>query len=1382
MKDLSPVLFSLLVVLAVIPTAHACQYPNDACVTSFTITPNVIVGDQFQEAVAIGTIHIPSNANGTLIALELQIPTSLYITKAYCGGGTYGVTPDLGYTLSCGSRNLTGDVTIPITLVGYNYGTTIQTGTIYAEVEYFPEPRPTATLEVDPVTVSGETPDQDPDGPCPGCGYGGAPINFTNGNTWITQQDYAIPGLGGGLNITRTWNSQWPLKQPPETLGIFGHSWRSNLDERVQQVGNVVKYWKGDGSLLFYTWDSGTSSYVLTAPTNDATTLTYSSVTQQTTVTLKDGTQKIFNSNGYPTSVVDRNGNTTTITIDAANQNRIVSVTDPAGQTVTFSYTNAQFPRLCTSISDGTGTIASYQYDANGLLKQVAYADGSQLNFSYTDSNSSTLISSVTDSQGKVIESHTYDAQRRGLTSQQANGVNKVTVAYSVGVYKNENMVTDSLGNNTTVLVGTVAQRRYVISTTGPGCVSCGFNTNTSYSAMAKGYINAATDGNGKTIQYTYDAQGNVLSKLLPEGSPLVGNTGMDVWHYAYNSFGKPLTSTDPLNHTTTYQYDTHGNLTSITTPSPDGVVVPSVTTFLPNAQGQITQITDPLGNHTNLAYCPTGMSNCPYGMINSITDAQNNTTTYTYDARGNPTSLTDANNNVTQFQYDSGNRLTLVTYPTTPATTVQFHYDWRGRRDWVIDQNNNKTTYAYDDADRLVSVTDAQTPSPGVTLYVYDTESNITDIYDANSNHTHFDFFAGSGHQLKKTTFPSGYYESYTWDANDNLQKRTDRANQAINYYYDYQSRLVRKLYPDSSQVNYTFDATGRLTQVSDASGVYAFTYDNMNRLTVAGANYSFDSVGNYTVKYGYDAASNRKTMTDPQNLNTAYGYDTLNRLSTLAFNGQSPAFAFGYDALSRRTSLTRPNNVSTTYGYDAVSRLLSVLHKDAGGTVLDGATYTYDSAGNRLTRTDQHTSTTLTYGYDNIYQLLSAMQGATTTETYTYDKAGNRLSSLGVSPYTYNSSNELTSTPTLTYTYDNNGNTKTKSDGTTYTWDYENRLTKVVLPGSGGTVNFKYDPFGRRVQKSFTQGSTTTTTNYLYDGINVLEEVDNSGNVLAKYTQGANVDEPLAELRSGSTNYHEADGLGSITSLTGSSGTIASTYTYDSFGQLASSTGSIVNPFQYTARDFDAEMGLRYYRARYYDPQTGRFINEDPARSSSNFYSYVHNSPITRTDPFGLWDTYTHSALYWNALRACMDKKDIWLIQKFSLMLDENTQMPWMAFVHSMKAPWQSDAEGLQAIANWTNTTISTATTAYQAGDSSWLTFFGEALHTITDSSSPAHMQNGKPIGWPTYPNALQHGNEKNSIETWANMTPELMQQNINMIRKAYEQVTGKKCGCEQ
>src|SRR6266404_1679103 len=203
---------------------------------------------------------------------------------------------------------------------------------------------------------------------------------------------------------------------------------------------------------------------------------------------------------------------------------------------------------------------------------------------------------------------------------------------------------------------------------------------------------------------------------------------------------------------------------------------------------------------------------------------------------------------------------------------------------------------------------------------------------------------------------------------------------------------------------------------------------------------------------------------------------------------------------------------------------------------------------------------------------------------------------------------------------TFDSNGNTLTSVTGsntTSYTWDFENRMTSVTLPGSGGTVSFKYDPFGRRIYKSSSSGTSV----FAYDGGNLIEETNSSGAVVARYEPTQNIDEPLAMLRSGATSYFHADGLGSITSLSNAAGSIANTYTYDSFGKLTASTGSLVNPFQYTARESDSETGLYYYRARYYDSSTGRFLSEDPIglQGGNNFYRYSQNSPLNWIDPSG-------------------------------------------------------------------------------------------------------------------------------------------------------------------
>jgi RHS repeat-associated protein len=202
--------------------------------------------------------------------------------------------------------------------------------------------------------------------------------------------------------------------------------------------------------------------------------------------------------------------------------------------------------------------------------------------------------------------------------------------------------------------------------------------------------------------------------------------------------------------------------------------------------------------------------------------------------------------------------------------------------------------------------------------------------------------------------------------------------------------------------------------------------------------------------------------------------------------------------------------------------------------------------------------------------------------------------------------------------YAYDANGNTLSDASGKSYTWDFENRLTQAVVPGTnGGTTIFKYDPLGRRIQKSGPLG----TTNYLYDGFNVLQEADSSGNIIARYAQALGLDQPLSEFRSSTTSYYEADGLGSITSLTNSAGTTAETYGYDTFGNLLATTGTLINPIRYTSRELDSETGLNYFRARYYDATAGRFLSEDPIDFGGgiNFYTYVANSPTNWVDPFG-------------------------------------------------------------------------------------------------------------------------------------------------------------------
>lgn len=139
---------------------------------------------------------------------------------------------------------------------------------------------------------------------------------------------------------------------------------------------------------------------------------------------------------------------------------------------------------------------------------------------------------------------------------------------------------------------------------------------------------------------------------------------------------------------------------------------------------------------------------------------------------------------------------------------------------------------------------------------------------------------------------------------------------------------------------------------------------------------------------------------------------------------------------------------------------------------------------------------------------------------------------------------------------------------------------------------MSFKYDPFGRRIYKSSSAG----TSIYAYDAINLVEETNSSGSVVSRFAQGDDVDEALAMLRIGATSFLHSNGVSSVTSLSNSAGSLAQTYAYDSFGMQTASPGSLTNPFRYTGREWDTETSLQFSRARYFHNSTARFLSEDP------------------------------------------------------------------------------------------------------------------------------------------------------------------------------------------
>ena len=335
-----------------------------------------------------------------------------------------------------------------------------------------------------------------------------------------------------------------------------------------------------------------------------------------------------------------------------------------------------------------------------------------------------------------------------------------------------------------------------------------------------------------------------------------------------------------------------------------------------------------------------------------------------------------------------------------------------------------------------------------------------------------------------------------------------------------------------------------------------------------------------------------------------------------------------------------------------------------------------------------------------------------------------------------TVDAGNRLLEDATYTYQYDNNGNmtqktNRTTGEITTLTYDTQNRLVQVAKPGT--TASYKYDPLGRRIEKNV----NGIITKYLYDGEDIIIEYDGNGNMIAKYTHGLGIDEPLSIQRNGQSYYYHLDGLGSVTGLTDSTGNIVQKYTYDSFGNIVSVLDpNFKQPYTYTAREYDSETGMYYYRARYYDARTGKFISEDPIGLAGgiNLYSYTANNPVNFVDPLGLLAFFWHEGITYVAARnsgyGVMDSLSLAFNTAAVDFSGSQGQSPADTVQHAMAGKispkvWQSPTQAI------------TATNAYIQSSINSGNLPG-AIHAAQDLATPAHAGErwrGFGLNWETF-----------------------------------------------
>jgi RHS repeat-associated protein len=584
------------------------------------------------------------------------------------------------------------------------------------------------------------------------------------------------------------------------------------------------------------------------------------------------------------------------------------------------------------------------------------------------------------------------------------------------------------------------------------------------------------------------------------------------------------------------------------------------------------------------------------------------------------------------------------------------YTYDLAGNLHQVLDPLNHATLYGYDARNRLISVTDAL---GGVTHYTYDLDNNRTSVTDPDGNLTQFGYDLRD--RLVSETDPLGHAITLQYDPVNHLVSRTDRDGRTITDTYNRLDEPLTETWTAAggttdNVINYGYDDVGNPLTVADNFSTLTYTYTNRNQVATVD-NGGTPHVPHVVLTYTYDAAGNVRTMADSINgqadATNTYTPDALNRAAEVTQSGpgiHDKRVDITYNEVGELATIDRFADLggtqevaSTTYTYDGLNRLADLAHSH-GGTPVASYQYTFDTAS-RITQVVSNDGTT-DYTYDNIDQLLTAdhHSPANPAESYTYDPNGNRATSdTQASTYQIGQGNRLQSDGTFTYTYDNEGNLIQRTEIATkkirvFQWDERSRLTAVIDKDAGGHVTqqvlFTYDALNERIVKEVKQGGTDLATDFILDrGNPLLDFVDDDGPagphapaLAMRYLTGPAVDQVFAqEDASGRAWWLLTDDLGSVRDLVDNSGTVVNHISYDSYGNIVAQTNaSATTRFLFAGRELDAETGLYYDRARYYDPKLGRFLSEDPIRflAGTNLYRYVHNSPVNRTDRHGTQD----------------------------------------------------------------------------------------------------------------------------------------------------------------
>ena len=742
---------------------------------------------------------------------------------------------------------------------------------------------------------------------------------------------------------------------------------------------------------------------------------------------------------------------------------------------------------------------------------------------------------------------------------------------------------------------------------------------------------------------YKYDCLGKLIKRTNPDLTYATVDYGPGV-----------ITNTSENGHLIRKHQDAYGQTLRVEEFNHGRIYV---TQYEYDAQGNLLKITDDANNIIRIDYDSLGRKT-------SMDDPDMGHWEYDYDENGNLISQTDAKGQVLTFEYDDLNRLkykkanaqTIVTHiydeagkdncigllssVTDQSGGTEFFYDDMGREDKsvkTVDGISYTVERGYDAMDRLKTVT---YPDGEVVTYTYATSGGIKTI-------------AGD--------------EIYVSDIAYNVygQRITVNYGNGTHMDYDYDPLTLKLEHLTTNDgalqdLQYGFDNVGNIITINDAlhSATQSFGYDDLDRLTSAigqtygTKTYRYNSIGNIMEKdgvnftYGENGVGPHAVTSGDNGLRMAY--DANGNMVSKDYNGYVKNFEYDIQNRLVEVSMSKGEEYMPAYefqlqaGWNYLSlpiildQIVSLSTDKIQVSRYNSQTQAWEhfvqEAGMDLSRYNDFTALEYCRGYEVYVETdcTFVISGNTSSAAQQMTLTAGQWNLIGA-PTTFKPMPVEEALAGLTYTRVVYYNGSTYEDVT----EMESGKAYFVLldPGSAETWNipnqqenikYVYDGDGGKVVK-YNEGETVTYIGSVYEVQTTVADVRNKKHIFMGSTRVCTIEYDQAVPGETAHYYFHQDHLGSSNVITNDDGAMVQLMEYQPYGQLQVNSGNEIARHKFTGKEFDENVGLYYYGARYYDPQLGRFITSDSIIQSPhdpqslNRYAYCRNNPVKYVDPTG-------------------------------------------------------------------------------------------------------------------------------------------------------------------